>query len=58
MLAYLDNYARPPLPYCPPRVAFWTVLESMGGIGFSSDEIDQVQTLLAAVLHLGDIVSH
>ena len=32
-------------------------MESMENIGFSSGEIDQVLTLLAAVLHLGDIVS-
>ena len=29
----------------------------MESIGFSSSEIDQVLTLLAAVLHIGDIVS-
>ena len=39
------------------RMAFSTVMESMESIGFSGAEIDQILTLLAAVLHMGDIVS-
>ena len=39
------------------REAFSAVLESMESIGFSSSEVDQIITLLAAILHIGDIVS-
>lgn len=38
------------------RKSFHRVLESMKEIGFSDDEIDQVITVVASVLHIGDIV--
>jgi myosin-3 len=37
------------------REAFSAVLESMESIGFTSSEVDQIITLLAAILHIGDI---
>ena len=38
------------------RGAFSAVLGSMESIGFSSADVEQILTLLAAVLHIGDIV--
>ena len=38
------------------REAFSAVLESMESIGFSNSEVEQIITLLAAILHVGDIV--
>lgn len=39
------------------RESFNRVLENMRRIGFHEEEVGQILTILAAVLHVGDIVS-
>lgn len=43
---------------CSSREMFGVVFESMLGIGFEKEELQDVYTILAAVILLGDIVSY